>query len=80
MEYLKSFIALLSDLVRINIKASYTNLNPIKSVPKKYIAPEKFRRYGKIDIHKSKIEYKNICSLAKSLPCVTGSIGTLAFL
>ena len=31
-------------------------------------------------IQKSKIEYKNICSLAKSFPCVTGSIGTFAFL
>ena len=26
------------------------------------------------------IEYKNICSLAKSLPCVTGNIGISAFL
>ena len=57
-----------------------TNLRPIKTIPVKYIKPDKPKIYGNNVMQKRSIEYKNICNLAKSLPCVTGNIGISAFL
>ena len=68
MEYLNNCIARISDFVCIKRNASLTNLNPISNVPIKYINPEKLNKYGNIEMHKSNIEYKKICSIAKSFP------------